>query len=129
MGAVRSASAIAPVFSGIGTVAQLRAPAELRARVLSFYFLALGVIYPIGAVIQGQIADQIGLGVTTALSGVLLLAAVALIRVLAPERIAALDDQPTGSEADDVPAPATDERPTEPVASIEGIEPIEPEPA
>ncbi len=117
------------VFSGIGTVAQLRAPAELRARVLSFYFLALGVIYPIGAVIQGQIADQIGLGVTTAMSGILLLTAVVLIRVFDPQRIAALDDQPTGSEPDDVPARAVDERPIEPVASIEEIErpePIEP---
>ena len=80
------------VFSGIGTVAQLRAPTDLRARVLSFYFLALGVIYPLGTLIQGPIADRIGLGPMTALSGVLLLALVALIRTVRPERIAALDD-------------------------------------
>src|SRR4051794_29207793 len=35
------------VFSGIGTVVQIRAPGAFRARVLSFYFLALGVLYPI----------------------------------------------------------------------------------
>ena len=80
------------VFSGIGTVAQLRAPTELRARVLSIYFLALGVLYPIGTLIQGPIADRIGLGTMTALSGVLLLGALALIRTVRPERIAALDD-------------------------------------
>ncbi|WP_421117855.1 MFS transporter [Aquihabitans daechungensis] len=80
------------VFSGIGTVVQLRAPAELRARVLSFYFLALGVLYPIGAVIQGPIADHIGLGEMTVLSGVALVSVVGLLRVIRPERIAALDD-------------------------------------
>ena len=80
------------VFSGVGTVVQLRAPAELRGRVLSFYFLALGVLYPIGALLQGPIADRIGLGEMTVLSGLALLGVVALIRVVRPERIAALDD-------------------------------------
>ena len=80
------------VFSGIGTVVQLRAPAELRARVLSFYFLALGVLYPIGALIQGPIADRIGLGEMTVLSGIALVAVVGLVRLLRPERLAALDD-------------------------------------
>jgi MFS family permease len=94
------------VFSGIGTVAQLRAPAELRARVLSFYFLALGVIYPVGTLIQGPIADHIGLGTMTALSGVLLLALVALIRALRPERITALDDPAPEVAPDIAPEPA-----------------------
>lgn len=94
------------VFSGIGTVAQLRAPAELRARVLSFYFLALGVIYPIGTLIQGPIADHIGLGQMTALSGILLLALVALIRTFRPERIAALDDPEPELLAEVAPGPA-----------------------
>jgi MFS family permease len=83
------------VFSGVGTVVQLRAPAELRARVLSFYFLALGVLYPIGALIQGPLADHIGLGEMTVLSGVALLGVVGLLRLLKPERLAALDDPPT----------------------------------
>lgn len=80
------------VFSGVGTVVQLRAPSELRARVLSFYFLALGVLYPVGALIQGPIADRIGLGQMTVVSGVALLGALALVRVLRPVRIAAMDD-------------------------------------
>jgi MFS family permease len=87
------------VFSGVGTVAQLRAPAELRARVLSFYFLALGVLYPVGTLIQGPIADVIGLGPMTVLSGIALLGALALIRVLRPQRIAALDDPAPAVEA------------------------------
>lgn len=84
------------VFSGIGTVVQLRAPADLRARVLSCYFLALGVLYPVGATIQGPLADRIGLGPMTVLSGVALLGVVALLRVVRPERIAALDDPDPG---------------------------------
>lgn len=80
------------VFSGIGTVVQMRAPAELRARVLSFYFLALGVLYPVGSLLQGPIADRLGLGEVTALSGVTLVGIVGLIRVLRPARIAALAD-------------------------------------
>jgi MFS family permease len=91
------------VFSGIGTVVQLRAPAALRARVLSVYFLALGVLYPIGATIQGPIADHIGLGEMTVLSGLALLAVVGLLRVLRPERLAALDD-PKSAAIDDRPA-------------------------
>ena len=94
------------VFSGIGTVVQLRAPAELRARVLSLYFLALGVLYPVGATIQGAIADQIGLAETTVLSGVVLVAAVAVIRLVQPARLAALDDPEVSADAPVAGAPA-----------------------
>ncbi|MCU1381082.1 MAG: arabinose efflux permease family protein [Acidimicrobiales bacterium] len=80
------------VFSGIGTVVQLRAPFHLRARVVSLYFLALGTLYPVGALIQGPIADRVGLGQVTAGGAVALLAVVALIRVVRPDRLAALDD-------------------------------------
>lgn len=80
------------VFSGIGTVVQLRAPAELRARVLSIYFLALGVLYPVGATLQGPIADRFGLGQVTAASGLALLGVVVLLRLVRPQRLAALDD-------------------------------------
>jgi len=83
------------VFSGIGTVVQLRAPAELRARVLSFYFLALGVLYPVGATLQGPIADHLGLGTVTALSGVTLFGVVAVLRLLRPAALATLADPPT----------------------------------
>jgi MFS family permease len=80
------------VFSGIGTTVQMRAPTALRARVLSFYFLALGTLYPIGAAIQGPIADAVGLGAVTAASGLALLAVVATIRVVRPARLQAMAD-------------------------------------
>jgi MFS family permease len=80
------------VFSGLGTVVQLRAPARLRARVVSLYFLALGTLYPVGATIQGPIADRLGLGPVTAGAAVALLAFVALTRALRPGWLRALDD-------------------------------------
>ncbi|MBV8982018.1 MAG: MFS transporter [Acidimicrobiia bacterium] len=49
------------VLSGLMTVVQLRAPNELRARILSVYMVSLGVVYPIGAVIQGKLGDEFGL--------------------------------------------------------------------
>jgi hypothetical protein len=79
-------------FSGIGTVVQLRAPAALRARVLSFYFLALGTLYPVGATLQGPIADRFGLGRVTAASGLVLLGVVAALRIARPVRLRAMDD-------------------------------------
>jgi MFS family permease len=104
------------VFSGVGTVVQLRAPQHLRARVLSLYFLALGVLYPVGATIQGPIADRVGLGATTAGGGVLMLGCVALLRVVRPARLRALDDvdafpSPLGAEAATDAPPAVDDPP------------------
>jgi MFS family permease len=80
------------VFSGIGTTVQMRAPAALRARVLSFYFLALGTLYPIGAAIQGPIADSVGLGAVTAVSGLALLVVVGGIWLVRPARLQAMSD-------------------------------------
>jgi MFS family permease len=59
-------------LSSFTTIAQLRAPAELRGRVLSALMVLLGLLYPIGSVVQGAIADQVGLRVTTAAAAVLL---------------------------------------------------------
>jgi len=53
------------VLSGLQTVAQLHAPAAYRGRVLSFFLVALGVAYPIGALAQGPIANHIGVAWTT----------------------------------------------------------------
>ncbi len=52
-------------LSSFSTVAQLRAPAAIRGRVLAVNTMILGALYPLGAVIQGKIADGIGLRVTT----------------------------------------------------------------
>lgn len=80
------------LLSGFGTVVQLRAPEALRARVLSLYTVALGVVYPIGAVIQGFLGDRIGLRAVTAGTAVLYLAIVGLVAVLRPRLAADYDD-------------------------------------
>ncbi len=54
------------VLSGLQTVTQLFAPLAYRGRVLSFFLVALGVAYPVGALAQGPVADHLGVGWTTA---------------------------------------------------------------
>jgi MFS family permease len=78
-------------LSGLAVVVQLRVPAELRGRLMSLYFLAVGVLYPIGAVLQGRIADWVGLRWVTGVSAALLAAAVVAARTLRPAAVATLD--------------------------------------
>jgi MFS family permease len=68
------------VLSGLNTVVQLRAPAALRGRILSIYMMGLGIVYPIGAVVQGAVADRTGVrgvtvvGAAALMSGLIVLA-------------------------------------------------------
>jgi MFS family permease len=91
------------VFSGLGTVVQLRAPVSLRARIISLYFMALGTLYPIGAAIQGPIADRLSLGSVTIGGALLLLAIVVATAVFRPQVLRSLDD------TDAFPSPLADE--------------------
>jgi MFS family permease len=78
-------------LSGLNVVVQLRAPAEYRGRLVSLYFVAVGVLYPIGAVVQGRLADAVGLRWVTGVSACLLAAAVLAARLLRPAAVATLD--------------------------------------
>jgi MFS family permease len=60
------------VLSGLSTTVQLYAPPAYRGRVISFFQVALGVSYPIGALLQGPLADNVGIGWTTAGSALVL---------------------------------------------------------
>jgi MFS family permease len=80
------------ILSGLGTVVQLRAPAALRGRVLSLYMVALGTVYPIGAVIQGALGDRFGLRTVTAACAGLFLVLVLVTRATRPDLAVALDD-------------------------------------
>jgi MFS family permease len=71
-------------LSSFTTVAQLRAPAELRGRVVSVLMMLIGALYPIGSVVQGAIADEVGLRATTAGAAVLLGSLLLLWRLLRP---------------------------------------------
>ena len=71
-------------LSGFNTVAQLRAPAALRGRVMSVNMLILGTLYPIGSVLQGWIADSVGLRATTTVAALLLGVSVLALHTLRP---------------------------------------------
>ncbi len=78
-------------LSSFTTIAQLRAPASIRGRVVAVHTVILGSLYPLGAVVQGKIADVIGLRATTIGAAVLMLLTLVVVRVLRPGITAALD--------------------------------------
>jgi hypothetical protein len=83
-------------LSSFTTIAQLRSPPELRGRVLSLLMVLLGTLYPLGSVLQGAIADRVGLRATTAGAGLLMAAALLLVRMLRPDLGRALDEPESG---------------------------------
>ncbi len=78
------------VLSGTSTVCQLRAPRALRARVASLFMLCVGGGHALGLVVQGWLADRVGLPAVTAVAGLMLLAVVATTRLLRPDLFAAM---------------------------------------
>ncbi len=53
------------VLAGCNTIIQLYAPPALRGRMLGIYMMALGVLYPVGAIAQGAIANVVGIRAVT----------------------------------------------------------------
>ena len=80
------------VLSGLMTVVQLRAPVELRARILSIYMVALGSIYPLAAVAQGWLGDRVGLRIVTASTAVIFAVGLLALRATRPQLLHALED-------------------------------------
>jgi MFS family permease len=78
------------VLSGLQTVAQLHAPAAYRGRVLSFFLVALGIAYPIGSLMQGPIANHIGVAWTTVSSALALAGVCMLVAWRSPRFVRAL---------------------------------------
>ncbi len=79
-------------LSSFTTIAQLRAPAALRGRVVSVLMMLIGALYPIGSIVQGAIADEIGLRATTAGAAILLGVLLLAWRLLRPQAADALGD-------------------------------------
>jgi MFS family permease len=71
-------------LSSFTTIAQLRVPAEIRGRVLAVFTVILGSLYPLGAILQGKIADHIGLRETTAGAAVLMALVMFATRIVRP---------------------------------------------
>lgn len=83
------------VLSGLNTVVQLRAPTWARGRVLSLFMLALGTVYPVGALAQGALANHLGIRQVTVAGAMLLLATVGVLAASRREVLRALaTDEP-----------------------------------
>jgi MFS family permease len=91
-------------LSTFSTIGQTRAPDAARGRVMAINNAALGVLYPIGAVTQGALADAVGLRWVTVGSGVVMLLVMLTVRLARPGFTAPLD--PDVSVLDEV-VPAT----------------------
>ena len=81
------------VLTGLSTVVLLRAPDRYRARISSLFFVALGTIYPLGALVQGLVADRLGLAAATIGGAALMVLVVGWLSVARPGVLAALDDR------------------------------------
>jgi MFS family permease len=81
-------------LSSFLSIGQLRAPTEIRGRVVSILALILGTLYPLGSVLQGEVADVIGLRQTTLLAAGLMLVALFVLWARSPRFAYALDEPP-----------------------------------
>jgi predicted MFS family arabinose efflux permease len=74
----------------LNTSVQLLVAEQLRGRVIAVYVMAFTAAYPLGALIQGSLADVIGVQTTVVLAGIVL-AGVGGLLMLRPRWLAALD--------------------------------------
>jgi len=93
-------------LSSFTTIAQLRAPPEMRGRIMSGLMVLLGTLYPLGLLTQGALADEIGERATTAGAAVILAAALFLVRTTRPGFDRDLGD--IAPRADTAPIAATE---------------------
>lgn len=91
------------ILAGCNTIVQLNAPTLMRGRMLGIYMMALGVLYPVGALAQGWLAGWAGLRTVTvggaALLAVLLAIAVS-VRVFPEHMEAPVIEPPDGYVAE-----------------------------
>lgn len=79
------------VLAGLQTVVQVRAPAAYRGRVVSLFLVALGTLYPLGALWQGVVGDAVGLRWATTLGAAALLVVIVTLALIRPGTLHALD--------------------------------------
>ena len=87
-------------LSSFTTIAELRVTTEIRGRVLAVFTVILGALYPLGAIVQGKIADSIGLRATTAGAAVLMLVVLVASRLVRPGITAPIDTPATEPAVD-----------------------------
>jgi MFS family permease len=82
------------------TIGQLQAPSDVRGRVMAIGLVVIGTFLPVGSLVQGWLADRVGLRATMVGAAVVLAAVLVGIRVLHPGFDAAVADV-TGAEHGD----------------------------
>jgi MFS family permease len=93
-------------LSSFTTIAQLRAPPEMRGRIMSSLMVLLGTLYPLGALVQGALADEIGLRETSVGAAIVLMLTLLLVRTIRPGFDRDLGD--VAPRADTAPIAATE---------------------
>ena len=79
-------------LSTFTTIAQLRAPPAIRGRVVAVYMVILGSLYPAGAIVQGKIADHVGLRATTFGAAAIMAGVLVVVRAVRPGITAPIDE-------------------------------------
>lgn len=72
-------------YTSTNTLVQLLSPARLRGRILSFYVLTSIGISPLGSLLAGAVAEEIGAPLTLAAGGALTLVALAVVLAWQPD--------------------------------------------
>lgn len=78
--------------STLNTTIQVQVDEERRGKVLALYVMGLTGSYPVGALVQGALADVVSVRLVTATCGVVLL--LTLVRLLATGRLRTMDADP-----------------------------------
>lgn len=86
-------------FTSMAGIAQHNAPDEMRGRVLAVNSFVLGVLYPLGTVVQGAIADKTSLRTVTVGSGVSLAVALSVLHMIDRRRSAGPATPPDTDDA------------------------------
>lgn len=94
--------------SALNTSIQIIVREEMRGRVIAIFMMAFTGGFPVGALLQGRVADAVGVEATVAGAGVLLMATCAWL-VTRRDLMAGLDARPVPEEA-----------PVEPAAAVAG---------
>ncbi len=81
-------------LTGLNTSVQLHAPRAERSRILALYTLSLSMFYPLGALVQADLARVFGVRPVTIVAAATLGAALLVVRVAAPAYWSAMGPAP-----------------------------------
>lgn len=82
------------VLTGLNTSVQLHAPRAERSRVLALYTLSLSIGYPVGALVQSLLADEVGVRAVTLGAAAIAAAGLGAVMALRPHVLRAIGRAP-----------------------------------